>query len=298
MRYFLVASLALWLCVVSSALLAQSSPLYWSAENPKTGSKVHILGSIHFGLSEFYPLKDSILKDFERSSALAVEVDLTALDGQQTAQMMMKHGRYPMGSTLNDHIPRSLQKTLDTVCQALGVNAASFESFRPWLVAIQLVSLQMTQAGFSDALGVDRFFLAEAKTHRKPIIELESLAMQLEIFSNLTPEEEVFFLEQTLSEYELGAGYIDALAKAWRKGQQEILSEMILGAFESKEADAMYQSVFVRRNQRMANKVVKILLAEQKTVFMVVGVGHLLGDDSIITMLQNKGVSIKLIKEN
>ena len=50
----------------------------------------------------------------------------------------------------------------------------------------------------------------------------------------------------------------------------------------------------IERNQKITSKILKIM-ENTETVFITIGVGHLLGEDNIIAMLKRKGFSINKI---
>src|SRR3569832_968705 len=66
--------------------------LFWRVSSP--GSTVYLLGSIHFGRPEMYPLSSAIDQAYARADALVVEADVTAIDPEQTAAWMAAKAMY------------------------------------------------------------------------------------------------------------------------------------------------------------------------------------------------------------
>src|SRR3569833_3395984 len=77
--------------------------LFWRGSSP--GSTVYLLGSIHFGRPEMYPLSSAIDQAYARADALVVEADVTAIDPAQTAAWMAAKAMYRDGTTLAQHLP-------------------------------------------------------------------------------------------------------------------------------------------------------------------------------------------------
>src|SRR3569832_1154859 len=78
----------------------------WRVSSP--GSTVYLLGSIHFGRPEMYPLSSAIDQAYARADALVVEADVTAIDPEQTDAWMAAKAMYRDGTTLEQHLPPEL----------------------------------------------------------------------------------------------------------------------------------------------------------------------------------------------
>lgn len=82
--------------------------LMWKVENK--GNTVYLLGSIHYGIPELYPLREEIMENFSNSEKLFVEVDITDQEKLLKAMMDMFSGmeedlekslKYEDGTTLD-----------------------------------------------------------------------------------------------------------------------------------------------------------------------------------------------------
>lgn len=290
-------SIVLLLGLLSPLVFAGASPLLWkvSATDDESEASVYLLGAIHFGRPSMYPLSASVMQAYERAEALVVELDIAALDQQQVSGLITAHGIYGEGDSLVANLGTDTWRRLQQVCDELEVEADSFRSLKPWLVAVQLVSLQMHKSGYREEWGVDRFFLNRARGS-KPIRELESIEEQLSIFSRLSNREQALLLEQALDTTGEGRGYLQSLARAWSEAEKQELERLVLEPFElSGEQDPVgekiFRLVFGDRNLRMADAVEQFLRDRQQ-VFVVVGVGHLLGDKGVAEELRRRGYRV------
>ncbi len=277
---------------------AWSDPLLWQVENPRTGQKLYLFGSIHFGSEDLYPLSAPVMEAFRQSKALAVEVDLLATDHQYMSRLLSRVGHNPAGVTLESLMSSEDWLLLMQVARDHQVSAESFQKLKPWLAAVQLAAMQMRASGFDEGAGIDRYFLRMARDQADPklVIELESLDSQLRIFSRLSLREQLLFLRQTLDEFSHGGDYLSQIAKAWQSGDEQVLQELIGGAFTgTPEAEAMYRVIFTDRNLQMAATVAG-LLERGQTAFVVVGVGHMVGGDGLVALLQQRGFRIQITK--
>jgi len=57
---------------------------------------------------------------------------------------------------------------------------------------------------------------------------------------------------------------------------------------EKKEYKIFYEHIFYRRNFKFAERI-KRLLGEYKSLFIVVGAGHLIGENNVIKLLESEG---------
>ena len=138
---------------------------------------------------------------------------------------------------------------------------------------------------------MDRHFLQQAATG-KEIVELESLRQQLEMLSGMTEEEGLFFLTQTLRDIEKGDDYPNAMFAAWRRGDVAWFEDKLKeGLDEQVASQKFYASMFTNRNLAMAGRL-ESLVKDGRTYFVVVGAGHLVGDNSILNLLGAKGFQV------
>jgi uncharacterized protein YbaP (TraB family) len=62
------------------------------------------------------------------------------------------------------------------------------------------------------------------------------------------------------------------------------------------ESPEFYEDVFVDRNRNWTEELLSMLSERQGQIFVAVGAGHLLGDDSVIRMLENEGYEVSRVR--
>jgi hypothetical protein len=62
------------------------------------------------------------------------------------------------------------------------------------------------------------------------------------------------------------------------------------------ENPEFYEDVFVDRNHNWTEELLSMLSEQQGPIFVAVGAGHLLGDDSVIRMLEKEGYEVSRIR--
>lgn len=272
-------------------VLAESTPAFWKVQS-KTAS-VYLLGSMHFGAEDFYPLPEVVTEAFEASQILVVEVDITNIKPADAIASIMRHGRLGKGQSLHKVLQPKTYALLQQQTEAMGIPLDALDQFQPWFAAIQLVEAELKKTSFKQQYGIDQYFLQRAE-HRS-IHQLETLDSQLGMFAQLSFAQQDLFLYQTLVDFKQSQHYLNELAKHWQEGDIEALETSLLRPFrEQPESESLYNVVFTDRNAKMHAEVERYLLGS-RTVFFVVGAGHMIGDDGIIARLRQRGHEPKLL---
>lgn len=280
----------LLLLVVASSAVAQSQPGFWRASLGK--GTVYLLGSMHFGYDGFYPLPEQVERAYQRADVLVVEVDMSQVTPQVAVEAITRHGGLKPGQSLSRILSAELYAALLQKVEKVGLPIAALQHLQPWLVAVQLIEAEVRKTALRQNLGIDLHFINRGD---KPVEQLESLDQQLKLFGGLSIHEQEKFLRQTLRDMDGSRSYLTAMADAWRQGDLVSLEKSLITPFKG-DADAqqLFDKVFTQRNRRMTTAVLDYLNGE-RDVFVVVGAGHMLGDDGIIAQLRDHEVSVERV---
>lgn len=260
----------------------------WEVTSDK-GETAYLVGSVHIVKPELYPLDDLYYELLDKSDLVAFEVNLDSMMIESQA-LLPKYGLYPMGETLKDHLPDETFKKLDKELNSLGVPLAMMMQMKPWIIASSLTALQLQQKGYS-AAGIDQHFFNKAKEAGKPVWGLETTELQMQIFDNMSDQEQVEFLEYTLDHSAESVQAIDKMMESWSKGDAEAINEFVSGGMED-FSEEVYFEIFEQRNQNWVPQIEK-MMKEGKTPLIIVGTGHLVGEKSVNDLMQKKGYSVK-----
>lgn len=261
--------------------------LFW--EITKDNNKAYILGSIHMAKKEIYPLKEEIEKAFEQSDKLVLEIDLSRENELEIAAKMLSQAVCPELKSLKTRLPEKIYLLAQQKTKELGLDIRMFEFYQPWFLAISITAQSLIELGFSPEWGVDRYFLEKAVSAEKKVKGLETWEFQISLFKNLSHELQELFLLASLAEIETIAGQIDVLFDAWQKGNKRRLDVLFRRSLRQyPELAPFYEKVVYQRNKNMAEKI-ESYLKQEGTYFVVVGAAHLIGEQGIIQILQNKG---------
>lgn len=257
----------------------------WKVQS-KTNT-VYVLGSIHYLKKELYPLDEKIEKAFDQSMILGVEANVDNIS-KIDAQKLAESAFYSENDTLEKHLSPETLELVKKQLTELGVSPEAANKYRPWFLGLSLASLEVLKLGFDPNYGIDRYFLSKA-TEKKKIVELESLEYQINLLSTLSEKEQELFLLYTLKDINVLEQELDKLVKAWSAGDEKGIELIITKSLkEDKRFVPVYEKLVIERNKKMASKI-EDYLKEKETFLVIVGAGHLVGNQGIIELLKGKG---------
>lgn len=278
--------LSLLLLLGGAAASAQAKLFLWQAE--QDGRKVWLLGSIHVGRPDFYPLAAPIEAAYRGADTLVVEADVS---DPAAALPFMGLAMLPPDATLAEQLPAPVYKKLMARLPDTGLSPAAAERMKPWFLALTLTMKALDSYGYQTTDGIDLHFLRRAKQDGRRIVELESVKSQLELFDRLDRHQSEVFVGDTLRQLEDGSfkQQLDAMLKAWQAGDARSLARAVEeGVGGRKEARQLMDKLLRDRNVAMADKIAG-LASRDKTPLVVIGAAHLVGAGSVVELLQARG---------
>lgn len=263
-----------------------ATPSLWVVE--RGGHKLYLFGSLHLLPPAMKWNTPALEKARAESQVFVFEAPLDE-GGGAMLKFVEKAGRLPFGKTLADVLPAKVHADLQQAAWNVEYPPRMLEPLRPWLAAVYLELYSYIKAGFSSFYGVDHVIEQEAKDRRAELAYLETVEEQLSNFSALSQHGETAFLTATVR------GVIDepdmpiVLAKAWAAGDVTTLTKVLEEGFA--EVPQLRTRLLVGRNRKWVPQL-RAMLASGKTHFVTVGVGHLVGRDSVVAMLRAKGYRV------
>ena len=193
---------------------------------------------------------------------------------------------------LDKHISGKLMDEVRDILPQYGMPTERLAPLKPWMLAATLGVLEATRQGYSQMLGIDTYFLARAKSTNKPIVELESIEIQISIFESFAPQEQEVFLQKTIDGIKNGSAQseLDEIRAAWRTGDVRRLEKLIPND-QGKDApvvERVMEKVVFQRNAAMASKIEEYLNTG-RVHFVAVGAVHFAGRQGIVELLRGKG---------
>jgi hypothetical protein len=272
--------------------VAHADPSAWHVSDER-GGELWLLGSVHLLRAEDHPLPPIVDELYASADALAMELDLDDIDPVATQAQMLGAATLQPAMSLQDVLGEAMYAAARDKARGMNVDLDLLSRFKPWLVAITLMELGMSNQGFRQEFGLEQYLLRQAQNDRKPIHGLESIATQIGVLDSLSFAEQSNLLEQTLNELDSAGEVMQELVRAWRDGRLEDLSQTLMQDFES--FPALYDSLVVARNERWIDSLEE-LLASPQSHLVVVGALHLVGKHSVVELLTARGLRVTPVR--
>jgi uncharacterized protein YbaP (TraB family) len=284
----LLGLLLLWQSCAATGQLGESRATLWKVQGDH--NSVYLLGSIHVLSKQAYPLKPVLERAFDDANQVAFEIDLTRFTRKSFKEEFSRTAYYPPGQSLSKKLtPRTIE-LLNRILPLYGWSLQKVEHVKPWFLAEALSSRTLEMAGFSDQFGIDLYFYRKAKAAGKPVLGLETLRDQAEIFDRFNDEQNEQYLLSTLSGLPAYAEMIRQLVSAWRNGDVESLDRLLN---QDKRADpATHDVLFSRRNSKWLPEIERFAHGDANYL-IIVGAGHLVGEDGVVAQLRRAGYSVQ-----
>lgn len=270
--------------LLSSQALAEQLPVW---EIAGTSNRVMLMGSIHFLRASDYPLPAGMNAAYEQADQLYMEIDMDALDPLASQGVLMSMGTSdrPLSESLSaDAYAEASRRATD-----LGVPLTLFEQFEPWFAALSITQLRMMQLGFDPSWGVETQFMSKARTDGKTISGLETLEQQLGFLDQLDASTQEQFLLQSLEDAAIIEQQVDSIVSAWRAGDGAALEALMLEDLNA--APKLADALLVQRNRNWISQIIS-LLDQPDNYLVIVGAMHLVGPDSVVAMLEERGLDV------
>jgi len=252
---------------------------------------VYVLGSIHYLKKEVYPLDEKIENAFDKSDILGVEANINDIK-KEDIQKLIGSAFYPENETLEKNVSTETYEMVKKELGGLGLLPEVTNKQRPWFLALTLASLETLKLGFDPNYGIDKYFLSKA-TGKKKILELESFDYQINLFSQLSDKDQELLLLYTLKDIDVLKQELDRLIQAWTSGDTKGVESIVTrNLAEDKRLSPIYEKLIYERNRNMASKI-EDYLKTKETYFVIVGAGHLVGNQGIIEILKGKGFLVE-----
>jgi uncharacterized protein YbaP (TraB family) len=288
--------LLLLIALLAARLSGPDTLFVWeigSGEN-----RCYLMGSIHVGTDDLYPLPQAIEDAFAKSKTLVVEANLDS-NGWELGQLTNKLGTYPGKEGLIEHLSKDTADQLRAYCQRKNMPLATLNRYKPWVV-MSFVSLVELQAlGYDPEKGLDKHFVKKARQRGMPIAELESVKSQMELFASLNDKVQEKMLLDALMEMSNAKAQMEGMMAAWKAGDLARMHDLTFSdrLKEAPQLQELYVKMFDERNIQMVAKIEKYLRGKEP-VFIVVGSGHIPGEKGILKLLQAKGITARQFKRS
>ena len=273
--------------VFSTAVYAESSVWKLDGDN----GSFYLAGSCHVLRKSDYPLPEEFESAYDDADQVIFESDIEALMSQEIQLLLLSKGMYTGGDTLEKKLSKKSYASLVKYCNDRSMSIDLFQNFKPWMVTMTFLVLELGKNGITPADGLDMYFSNKAKKDGKQTGGLEDVYRHIELVSSFEEEFDDSIIESFIQEVEKVQVIMEDLIKSWRAGDEAEIDEYVSENMR-KEFPKLYKKLITDRNRDWIPHL-ETLMDSGKRTLVIVGVGHLVGKDSVINLLKSKGYKIK-----
>jgi len=290
MKRLRAAALTMLACACAAPAFAQEvRPALFVARD--ADSTLYLFGTVHVrrpGAAWGGPDAQAALAEADE---VWTEMDISTAGEVAVRRLTLERGMAPADQPLSSWLSDKERTQLAALTARLGVSSAVFEGMRPWLAALTLSFIPISQSGYDPGAGVDRAVRSAAGD--AGFRHFETAEDQIGFFADLSEAAQRQMLREAIREAEAGAEQLDEMSSAWERGDLAVLEASIIA--DMREAyPELYAVIFKRRNHVW----VDVLAHEMDGAgvdFVAVGAGHLLGPDGLVTLLRARGVNVERV---
>ena len=268
---------------VSALGVVNGQGLLWKIDNGDGGVS-YLFGTIHSEDPSVSTLPAVVEKAFMDSDQLVLEVVLDTSMMIYTSKAML----FTDGNRLSSVLGQQLFRKAASAMEERGIPELLLDRMKPWAVATALAMPEMRTGMF-----LDYVLYTRAQEEGMPIHGLETVQEQIGIFEDMSVEDQVAMLEETLQQRDLMEGIFTDLLQAYRARDLARLvriNEELMASGNRKLAEDLRARLINERNYRMADRLSAYLGAGN--VFVAVGALHLPGGAGLFRLVGTRGCSV------
>jgi hypothetical protein len=288
-RWIAAVLVAAVLSAVPARAGAAERSVVWSVRGEY--NTVYLFGSIHVLRPGDVGLPRAAETAYEDAEQLVMEIDMddpAVADPIAMAAQMQGCAQLPAGQSLTSVLGNDYPAVANYLRES-GLDPALLDRFAPWFVSLMALQFEVARRGFDPAHGIEQQVAERAAADHKPILGLETPADQFEVLAGLSLADQKRFLLKTLDETDQTDARLESMLNAWRNGDTVALSRSLSREFEA--FPELYRPLTEDRNRAWATQIAD-LLDDRDDYLVVVGALHLVGRNSVVDLLRERGYRV------
>ena len=283
----LSSALCLSACGNSVELTSKLSPQppMWVVSD--ADSEITLYPTVHILPPEINWKSDELTRRLSEAEEVWFELMPGSQNDPALQGLVMELGMAP-GSSISTNLTPEEVKALKAAITPLGLPFQAADMMKPWMLMNLITIGALQSAGFDPESGVEQQLqpLVEGKTIRA----LETAEQQMRLLASVPKDEQMQMLREALTEMDEGLETITEIANDWAVGDVDEMEDELIDEMKS-ETPKAYDIIFTQRNKNWADQI-EIEMKGSGTDFIAVGAGHLVGEDSVPTILKARGYSV------
>ncbi|MEP3247308.1 MAG: TraB/GumN family protein [Sneathiella sp.] len=253
----------------------------------------YVFGTMHSNDPRILFMPGIIMQAFNGSRVLILETSLRDKTAAQSQAMMRKSAPYSLRQQIG---PTLFGKLTGIVSRDYGIPPQILNSFQIWAAAAFLSQPpeQIKSNAKKPATLLDHELEKTGRRMNKQIVPLETMKEQLSIFSRMSKNLQLEYLELAIQEYPNLEEEVAALSDYYIDGKIGWIFCMMnegLAKISDGLVRVMKDQLIIKRNKKMVSRMKHLVRKGQ--AFVAVGALHLPGEDGILSLLAADGYKIE-----
>lgn len=266
----------------------EARPAMWRVSDGDT--TIWLLGTIHVLPANVRWQTPAILEAIDHADALVMELpDDAAGTTRMFRQVATAAALPPIAARIAPGRSAALAAALD----AGGIDAGEVDGLKSWAAAFVIAGAASNARGVTRENGVEAGLIAAFAQRHRPSGGLETAAGQFARFDRLPEVAQRVLLERAIDSAAGRSADYQATLAAWAAGDEKRIAATIDPAFRA--APDIQAQVVKARNAAWAGKIAA-RMAKPGRVLVAVGVGHMVGADSLPLMLRSRGLRVERVE--
>lgn len=262
--------------------------LLWSVT--KDGRRSWLYGTMHVGRTDWWLPGPKTTAALQASDVLALELD----PGDPQVQRDLAQAMAAPAPALPAELRARLAKQAERAC----IDGALFATLHPGMQATLLALAEARRVGLDAGYGSEQSLTQWARGAKRPVVSLETVALQARVLMPDDPASLKTLAEQTLEPLEAGEGTVvmERLAQAWERGDEAQLAdyERWCRCVKTEADRAALRALNDDRNPGLADRIAA-LHGDGKRVFAAVGALHMTGRQALPRLLAARGFAVERV---
>ncbi len=277
---------------VATSHARYDGPALWKVTDKD--STLYLFGTVHILPKDTHWQRRDLLTAFGEVGNVWFETPDDDKSALKATLLQREYGLYPSGKRISDMLDGADLNRLTAAAYNVKIPLQSLQSFKPWLVGDLLVAATVDKIGMSYDNAPDIWLREKAKAEHKSIHALDDVETYFKAVGGQPEIIQLKALKATLDKFDqLEQNLIDVNA-AWIIGNIDRLERELLRPAQEKSPE-IYKALFTDRNRTWTQKLDTFLKGDTDGL-VVVGIGHLIGDDGLPKRLEDLGYKVERVR--
>ena len=276
----------------AKATKGKGTPPLWRYK--KDDVTVFIFGSVHYMNADDEWRTARLNRAFKKSDRVVFEIDFsdeTIMTKQNAAQLA--EATIKSDKKLSDFLTEAQKQIVIEFFDDKELSYWGLQKINPWLVADFVATAAGEDLDMSMTYGVESVLSDEAEENGAEIHGLETIDERMRAFK-VPMAKEVEALIRIITVYDLLKPGTEVLIDEWLDGDMAGLTEIVTDPGMTGSGGG-YNGLITIRNKNWVPDIIAFL-KEPGVTFIIVGSGHLVGQDSLFRLLEEEGYHFKQIQ--